>query len=736
LARVQTAARIWRISAKIALYQEHVVGNGFVAAMTMIGQYEIRELLGAGGIGQVHAAFDTVLEREVAIKSLRPELLNDKSFADRFRGEATSLAKLSHPNITTLYNLLSEGGNLYLIMECVRGETLEDLLKKRGGRLGLRESLAIITQVADGLTYAHSLGIVHRDIKPANLMITASGAVKIMDFGIARVRGSQRLTRDGGALGTLAYMSPEQVRGEEPDGRSDLYSLAIMLYEMLTGAVPFEADTDYELMQAHIKTRAPRLSSRLPGIDSRIEAALARGLAKNREQRFATAREFSDALGAKVLRPDASKIVHDGTRLIDAPRIEPEPSAPRSTLAPVLDRLTFIRPDLRLPVVIGAGGTALLGLAIAVVVLLTPMPPSSPSANSVAVASPAAPSGVNTTSPDRSAVPASPTTPSGGNATSPDRSAGVASPGAGSVKVATATPDPPASAQPTGPGSVTPVSLPNTTAPPSRPQLSPGNAKPVGASPPTALADIIQAAARGDPAAQNALGVKYAEGADGLPRDDTQAVEWYRKAAMQGYAGAETNLGDMYLFGRGGLDQSPLEALSWYLKAANQGWPDAQYRLGYMYETGLGTAKDPERAVALYRSAANSGYRDAENLLGVLYATGSDGLAQDDKKAVDWYRKAAEQGFPKAEKNLGDMYYFGRGVDHKDYALAISWYKKAADQNFAEAQFKLGFMYEKGLGTPANDEQAVAFYKQAASNGSVEAQRALDRLSATVGGNK
>ena len=249
--------------------------------MTMVGQYEIKELLGAGGIGQVHAAFDTVLEREVAIKSLRPELLNDKSFVDRFRGEATSLAKLTHPNITTLYNLLADGGNLYLIMECVRGETLEDLLKKRGGRLGAKESLAIIAQVADGLSYAHSLGIVHRDIKPANLMITTSGAVKIMDFGIARVSGSQRLTRDGGALGTLAYMSPEQVRGEEPDGRSDIYSLAITLYEMLSGAVPFEADTDYALMQAHIKTRAPKLSSRLPGIDGRIDAALARGLAKN-----------------------------------------------------------------------------------------------------------------------------------------------------------------------------------------------------------------------------------------------------------------------------------------------------------------------------------------------------------------------------------------------------------------------------------------------------------------------
>ena len=155
----------------------------------MIAHYEVRELLGEGGIGQVHAGFDTTLEREVAIKSLRPELLNDRNFVDRFRAEATSLARLNHPNITTLYSLLPEGRNLYMIMELVRGDTLDALLKKRNGPFGIRESLAIVAQAADGLAYAHSMGIIHRDIKPANLMITESGLLKIMDFGIARVRG-------------------------------------------------------------------------------------------------------------------------------------------------------------------------------------------------------------------------------------------------------------------------------------------------------------------------------------------------------------------------------------------------------------------------------------------------------------------------------------------------------------------------------------------------------------------
>jgi serine/threonine protein kinase len=266
--------------------------------MARIGHYELRELLGEGGIGRVYAGYDTVLQREVAIKSLRSELLRDSNFLARFRAEATSLARLNHPNITTVHALITEGRNLYMVMELVRGETVEDLLKRRNGQLGVREGLAIIAQAADGLAYAHSMGVIHRDIKPANLMITAGGLVKLMDFGIARARGSQRLTRDGSIVGTLAYMAPEQLRGEPGDERSDLYSLAIVLYEILSGAVPFSAKSDYELMQAQIHARPAPLSSAIPGVAGRIERAMMKALAKKPDQRFATVRQFKDALGA------------------------------------------------------------------------------------------------------------------------------------------------------------------------------------------------------------------------------------------------------------------------------------------------------------------------------------------------------------------------------------------------------------------------------------------------------
>lgn len=646
-----------------------------------VGQYEIRELLGEGGIGQVHAAYDTVLQREVAMKSLRPELLSDANFIDRFRAEATSLARLNHPNITTLYSLIPDGQNLYMVMELVRGHTIDEILNRRKAPLSVPESLAIVSQAADGLAYAHSIGVIHRDIKPSNLMLADNGVLKIMDFGIARVRGSQRLTRSGSIVGTLAYMAPEQLRGEEGDESCDLYSLAIVLYEILTGAPPFSANSEYDLMQAQINQKPDRLMTRVPGVDARVEGAILKALAKKREQRFPSTRAFSDALGATALRVDAPKILHNETRLIDAPAMPiTVASPPRSAFGkliaalPAVPFLSNSSAELR-AAVYGGGAALVVALGVIGAIAFTSSSPKPlPSIASAPV--PAQP-------PVKVTV-QTPTTPS---ATTPSQSATGLGGG-----------------DPAGPTAVPPPSVP-----------------------PGPLADLIAAANRGDPDAQNQLGLKYAQG-DGLPRDDVKAVEWYRKSATQGFAKAETNLGDMYFYGRGGLDQNYVQALSWYLKASQQDFPDAQYRLAYMYEKGIGTNRDLSRAVELYRSAADHGYPEAQNLIGILYATGTEGVGKDEKEAVAWYQKAADQGFAKAQMNLGDMYFFGRGVD-RDYKQAMVWYTKAGDQNFAAAQYRLGYMYEKGLGTDASNADALAQYRKAARNGNVDAQRALDRLS-------
>lgn len=264
---------------------------------SVIGNYEIRNKVGEGGMGAVYRGVDVLLEREVAIKVLRPELYNTPQLAERFHSEAIALARLNHPNIATLYTYLRYGEESMMVMEFVRGETLEALLR-RVGALSVESTIALFGQALDGLAHAHAQGIVHRDLKPANLMLTTTGVVKVMDFGIARIAGGGRMTRTGRLIGTLEYMSPEQVRGLETDSRSDIYSLGIVLYQMLTGKVPFTSDSDYELMRAHIESAPTPPRELAPNLPPVVESLILRALAKDPADRFQSAAEFRTALDA------------------------------------------------------------------------------------------------------------------------------------------------------------------------------------------------------------------------------------------------------------------------------------------------------------------------------------------------------------------------------------------------------------------------------------------------------
>ena len=272
-----------------------------------IGQYEIKYELGSGGFGIVYAAVDMELGRWVAIKELRREVSANPALVERFRAEAISLAKLNHPNITALYHLLHPGDEWFLVMEMVQGQTLDKVLH-RLRRLELAEAMAVIVQIAAGLGYANRMGVIHRDIKPANLMLTDTGQVKIMDFGIARIRGTQRLTRSG-LLGTYAYLAPEQFRGGEGTERSDLYALACVAYEMLSGNIPFDAPTEAEMMRGHLEVPARSLRDILPGLNPMVDAAIQRALSKDPGARFANVEEFSDAIGARSIERQAQEIV-------------------------------------------------------------------------------------------------------------------------------------------------------------------------------------------------------------------------------------------------------------------------------------------------------------------------------------------------------------------------------------------------------------------------------------------
>jgi serine/threonine protein kinase len=281
----------------------------------VVGTYKIIEKIGEGGMGSVYKGIDEMLEREVAIKVLRFELASQPNVVERFRTEAKTLAKLNHTNIATVYNFIHQDDHYFMVMEFVRGETLDHIIRKTGAMM-YEQAVAMFCHALDGLEHAHSLGIIHRDIKPSNLMLTDTGIVKVMDFGIARVLGTSRMTKQGNIIGTIEYMSPEQVRGEETDARSDIYSAGILLYEMLTGRVPFESKSEFELMKAQIEDPPPPPRN-FAYIPEQAEQAIMRALAKKPEARFQSAAAFRQELFASMKGGTAP--IGDGAPVYAAP---------------------------------------------------------------------------------------------------------------------------------------------------------------------------------------------------------------------------------------------------------------------------------------------------------------------------------------------------------------------------------------------------------------------------------
>ncbi len=260
--------------------------------------YRIVEKLGDGGMGSVYKAVDVMLERDVALKFLRPELAEQPDLVERFRSEAVVLARLMHQNIASLFGLHRHGNDFFMAMEYVPGKTVEALLKQNG-RFSVAHATQIAGHVLNALDYAHRHGVVHRDIKAANIIVTPSGSVKVMDFGIARVLGTERRTRVGFVVGTIGYMAPEQIQGLDVDGRADIYAVGVALYEMLTGRMPFQGDTEFAVMQAQVQQMPPPPRT-FADVPEAVEACVLRALAKQPAERFQTAVEFNGALRASL----------------------------------------------------------------------------------------------------------------------------------------------------------------------------------------------------------------------------------------------------------------------------------------------------------------------------------------------------------------------------------------------------------------------------------------------------
>jgi serine/threonine protein kinase len=271
-----------------------LVNASAVHAPLLIGKYEIVDELGRGAMGVVYKAFDPEIGRTVALKVMSEQLARDKEFHNRFLREARGAGILQHPNIVTVYELGEWQGAPFIAMEFLEGRSLEDILKN-GKNTPLEKQLDIVTQVCRGLNYAHARGVVHRDIKPANVMVTNDGVAKIVDFGIARL-ADQKLTPTGPVLGTVSYMSPEQLHGKTLDGRSDIFSVGVMLFEALTSVLPFAAEDTGSAVTNILFRQPPSLSNFLVNYPKELDDVLKKCLAKEPGERFRTAGELADRL--------------------------------------------------------------------------------------------------------------------------------------------------------------------------------------------------------------------------------------------------------------------------------------------------------------------------------------------------------------------------------------------------------------------------------------------------------
>ena len=257
-------------------------------------RYEIIKSIGEGGMANVYLANDTILDRMVAVKVLRGDLSDDK-FVRRFEREALSVSNLSHPNIVEVYDVGVEDGNHYIVMEYIEGKTLKQLLKKRE-TLTLSEVIDIMTQLTDGIAHAHASYIIHRDIKPQNIMIEDDGRIKITDFGIAMALNATQLTQTNSVMGSVHYLPPEQASGKSATVKSDIYSLGILMYELLTGNVPFKGDNAVEIALKHMKDKLPSVRKQDPSIPQSVENIILRAAAKNPRNRYDSAKEMHEDL--------------------------------------------------------------------------------------------------------------------------------------------------------------------------------------------------------------------------------------------------------------------------------------------------------------------------------------------------------------------------------------------------------------------------------------------------------
>jgi eukaryotic-like serine/threonine-protein kinase len=336
-----------------------------VVGETVAERYELEELVGTGGMSSVYRAHDTLLERNVALKVLHAQYTDDDEFVERFKREARAVAQLSHPNIVTVIDRGEDDGRQYIVFEYIDGENLKERVV-RNGRLGVSEALELAIQTARGLAFAHQHGLVHRDVKPQNVLLNGDGQAKVTDFGIARTLDVDGVTQTGTVMGTSNYIAPEQASGQPVEVQTDVYSLGVVLYELLAGDVPFPGENFVSVAMKHVNDPPPNLLDVRKDVPLRVAAAIDRALEKDPSARFPTMDAFAAELEACLASLDSPGDVDAGETIALGTPVVPRARRPRkrvsrwavgSVLVGMLALAAVIIGLLALQGIHGGGGT-------------------------------------------------------------------------------------------------------------------------------------------------------------------------------------------------------------------------------------------------------------------------------------------------------------------------------------------------------------------------------------------
>ena len=659
-------------------------------ALLQAGKYRIEKILGQGGFGITYLATQELLNRRVAIKeffmrdfcsraqdtatvTLGTDANREQMerYLAKFLKEAKVIAQLDHPNIIRIYDIFEENGTAYYVMEYIEGESLSQLVKRRGA-LPEQEAIEYIRSVAEALKHVHSLGINHLDVKPGNIMVRRKdGRVFLLDFGLSKQYDAEGNQTSSTPLGiSHGYAPIEQYTPggmKEFSPQTDIYALGATLYYLVTGVTPPAAG---ELFTHKLEGFPPTVSAAL-------RRAIGKAMRQQREDRPATVEKFEALLPAQGQPKKKS-----GRR---PPKDSPEADDESTRLNPEADgtpegegtprRNGFKRFFPSNIALIGAGAVVLLAIVCGVIYTSQPSYIHKQGLKAY------------NTGDYATALKKFRQTAEKGYVDSQYRLGYMYYNGEGITK--------------------------NDT---------------------LAATWFTQAAEQGYAAAQLYLGDMY-KNSEAVPRNDTTAVEWYTRAAKQGHPTAQIRLGEMYESGRGvKRDYAQAMEWYTQAANPNRYNNEAYYHLGEMYYYGRGVPQDYEKALEQYQMATiGTGYAPAQLRLGEMYEFGQ-GVPKDKTKAEEWYakaaegfQKAAEQGNAEAQYWLGHIYDFGQGVP-SNYTQARKWYTKAAEQGDTEAQIRLGEMYHYGTGVPQDLAKAEEWYTKAAETGDAEAQYWLARM--------